>query len=512
MGHHENPRSEPQPPLIPSVRLAAALLLAVAGTSPGCGQDRPARPNIILFTIDTLRADRVSPRTAPFVTRLAQQGVTFERCYAPRGQTHPSLASLLTGKYPATHGLRSNGMSLPPEQVPLPVFLRQAGYRTAGFCSNLDITHWSFWVRGFDVAEDGVQGGLNEEGYDQAFRYQKIWDDRTVAAATRWIDSLPEKSDAPIFLWVHLYDVHAPYVPLEEHARVFRDPAYAGPARYPTGRSEEPGQDLLSPLLDRWTLGQETFDEADLKQVRALYDASILECDRKLARVAEALQAKGRWNDSLVVFSSDHGDELGDHHDYFYHGNSIYDSTLRIPLILARPGRPGGGRSSDSLAQILDLFPTLLDAAGAEIPPENEGFSLLPILDEDVAATARTHIFAEWEDLIFTVSDGRYKYVHNPGGARPRKRPYNLLPDAAFPLECFELYDLESDPGERTNLFRREHPQALALREVLGNFLREPRHRRQMSGEIPDGDPLEALGYVGTSKSRDILRVKCPDR
>ncbi|MFH0945043.1 MAG: sulfatase-like hydrolase/transferase [Planctomycetota bacterium] len=492
------------------MRLAALVLLA--GLLPSCGPERPARPNIILFTIDTLRADRVNAKTSPFATRLAKEGVTFDRCYAPRGQTHPSLASLLTGKYPATHGLRSNGMALPPEHVPLPVLLQQSGYRTAGFCSNLDITHWSFWVRGFDVAEDGVRGGLNEEGYDEAFRYQKIWDDRTVAAATRWIDALPEEPDAPIFLWVHLYDVHAPYAPLEEQARLFRDPGYAGPARYPTGGPGEPEQDRINPLLDRWTLGAETCDEADLKQVRALYDASILECDGKLARVAEALAAKGLWNGSLVVFTSDHGDELGDHHRYFFHGNSIYDSTLRIPLILARPGREIGGRTSHALAQILDLFPTLLEAASVEIPQENEGFSLLPILDEDAPATPRTHVFAEWEDLIFSVSDGRFKYIHNPGGVRPKKRPYHLRQDAAFPLECFELYDLESDPLEQANLFNPQHPRMLELREELARFLSNPLHSKSMSGEIPDGDPLEALGYVGGSRSREFLRVKCPDR
>ena len=489
-------------------------LMAAIVCLAGCAPEAQQRPNIILFTLDTVRADRIGPKTAPFIDQLASDGVWFERCFAPRGQTHPSLASMLTGLYPATHGLRSNGQPLQGEHAPLPVHLQKAGYRTAGFCSNLDIGHWSFWVRGFDLAEDGVEGALNEEGYDHAFRYQKIWDDRIVQKATRWIETLPDRpgeQDPPIFLWVHLYDVHAPYVPKEEFAGQFRDPKYHGPARYPSGEPGEPEQDRINPLVDRWTLGQEPYDDDDRRQVRALYDASILECDRKLERIAEALRAKQIWNDSLVIFSSDHGEELGDHQRYFFHGNSIYDTTLRIPLILARPGQGGGGRRSRALAQNLDIFPTALEAAGEAIPADSEGFSLLPILNDPSENGNRTHVFAEWEDLIYSVSDGDWKYIHNPGGVRPRKRPYHLIPDAAFPYACFELYDLAADPLEQVNLFRRDHPRLRGLRLELSRFLGDARHRRGFSSTSLDPDPLRALGYVSSSAGRDVIRVGCDE-
>jgi len=496
----------------PAVRiwLCVGLLGAV-----GCGPGAKPRPNIILFTLDTLRADRLNAKTAPFIESVAAEGVLFERCFAPRGQTHPSLASMLTGLYPATHGLRENGQPLPIEHVPLPVYLQQEGYRTAGFCSNLDIAHWSFWVRGFDLAEDGIEGALQEEGYGEAFRYQKIWDDRVVEKAIRWIETLPidagdaGESVAPIFLWVHLYDVHAPYVPLPEFAARFEDPEYEGPARHPAGRPGEPPHDRINPLLDRVTLGREPFGEADLRQVRALYDASVLECDQKLERVAGALKARGLWDDALVIVSSDHGEELGDHHRYFFHGNSIYDSVLRIPLILARPGRGAGGRRTSAPAQNLDLFATALDAAGAELPEENEGFSLLPILDGTATSSGRTYVFAEWQDLIFSVSDGAFKYIHNPGGVQPRKRPYHLLPDAAFPYECFELHDLAADPLEQVNLYREDHPRLKALRLALSDFLGVPRHRARRRAAAPDPNPLAALGYLGHVAGRDVLTIDC---
>src|SRR5690606_10367794 len=124
------------------------------------------------------------------------------------------------------------------EHVPFPVLLRARGYRTAAFCSNLDRTRWPFWIRGFDVAEDGVDGALVEEGA-RGFETHALWDERTVAKAIRWIESLPREGSGdeaprrPFFLWVHLYDAHQPYTPSEAARERFADPTYEGPFRHP---------------------------------------------------------------------------------------------------------------------------------------------------------------------------------------------------------------------------------------------------------------------------------------
>lgn len=495
--------------------LPIVLLLAAAA---GCGDRPPPRPNIVLFTVDTLRADRVgcygnapaAGSPTPFADRLAAEGVAFEQCFATRGLTHPSLASLLTGKFPITHGLRHNGMALPPAHSTLPALLKRAGYRTAGFASNLDIGHWPFWVRGFDVAEDGVEGRLKEEGYTNSHAFQRVWDDRTVAKAIRWIEGLPADG-TPFFLWVHLYDVHDPYTPLEEDAARFRDPGYAGPLRHPTAPPGPNARDRITKTLSDWTLGRAEYRPADVAQVKALYDAQLAAVDAKLGRVHAALERRGLLQGALVAYSADHGDELGDHHRYFAHGASIYDSVLRIPLIVAWPGRAAAGGRVRGLAQNLDLFATLLEAAGAEPPAGTEGVSLLRALADPAAPTGREFAFGEWEDLIYSVSDGAWKYIHNPQGARPQKPPYSMTEDQGFPYQCHELYRVEVDPLEQRNLFDRKHPEARRLLQVLETFLADPAHRGAM--DLGGGaDPnLAALGYTGTTKERDIVTIDCGD-
>lgn len=503
---------------------ALVVLMLSAG---GCSeQDAADRPHIIVFTLDTLRADRLGAyghtaagaTTSPFIDRLADEGLLFERCYAPRGMTQPSLASMLTGKYPATHGLRGNGLRMSAEHVPFPVLLKREGYRTAGFCSNLDLTRWPFWVRGLDVAEDGIDGALEQEGFAEAFRFERIWDERTTSKALRWIEALPHgaagasgdsREHGPIFLWVHLYDVHAPYTPAEETAARLCDPTYEGALRHPTGAPGEARRDVISDVLRDWTLGRSKMSPQDLAHARALYDGGILECDERLERIASALDEKGIWDDALVLFTSDHGDELGDHDDYFFHGNSIYDSTLHIPLLLRWPGRIAAGRRTDALAQILDLSPTILEAADAPIPAENEGVSLLPLALDPATSPPRPLVFAEWEDLIFAVSDGEWKYIHNPRGCRPTFQPYNHQPGTGFPYQCFELYNVAVDPLEQTNLYRPDHPRARALELELKRFLSDPRHRQAMvlPGSVDPG--LAALGYVGTTRNRQVITIEC---
>ena len=504
---------------------AAAFVLATgvaALTAPlGCRRaPPPAPPHIVLLTVDTLRADRIgamgnAPRggsPSPVADALAERGVLFTQCYAPRGQTHPSLASMLTGKFPITHGLRDNGMSLETEHVPFPVLLRQRGYRTAAFCSNLDRTRWPFWVRGFDVAEDGVEGMLQEEGGALGFRYHAVWDERTIDKALTWIETLEEPVSAPVFLWVHLYDVHQPYTPSDDALARFADPAYDGPFSHPRGEDPDAPHNAVAPHLSAWALGDRAYDDADLAQVDALYDAGILDVERRLQRVLDALDARGILDDALVCYSSDHGDELGRHDGYFGHGNSIYDAVLKIPMILAWPGRLPAGRRVDGLCQNLDVFATVLEAAGIEAPAGAESLSLLPAARGDADAALREHVFGEWEDLLYSVSDGTWKAIANPRGARPRKPPYKHRPGASFPYECFELYRVADDPEELVDVYGQHPEEWDRLRTALRRFLAQPGHRRPLA--LPDdADPaLEALGYVGSTKTRrNVLTIDCGD-
>ncbi len=474
----------------------------------------PARPpSIVLFTIDTARVDRFGcygnreARTSPtpFADALAARGVRFENAFAPRGETHPSLASLLTGKYPATHGLRDNGAPLDARHVPFPVLLQRAGYRTAAFASNLDRTRWPFWLRGFDVAVDGVAGRLMDEGGAVQATSQRTWDERVERAVTSWIGSR-SADDRPFFLWVHLYDAHDPYTPAAEDAARFVDASYRGPI------TNELPRDGVSEWLRRWTLGDAAPTDADSKQVRALYDAGLSGVDARLARIHAALESKRLLDGAVIVLTADHGEELGDHHRYFAHGASIYDTVLRVPLIAAAPGRFPAGRRVDALAQLHDLFTTILDLAGVDVPSDQEGFDLVPVLEGKAERTARRHVIAEWEDAIFSASDGQWKFIKNPGGVRPRKPPYHLKEGACFPLDCFALYHVAADPLERSNLYRKDDSHVADLTRVLDEFLRDARHSRPMARAGAD-PALAAIGYAGAggagSTGRDVIRIDC---
>lgn len=501
------------------LRALAGLPLVSLAT---CGAADPPRPNIVLFTIDTLRPDHLgcygsgrSPSPSPFIDAVAARGVRFERCFAPRGMTHPSLASMLTGKYPITHGLRDNGQPLAADQRSIASLLKQQGYRTAAFCANLDRARWDFWMRGFDVAVDGVQGQLLEEGGERSAASQRVWDERVCAAAEQWLRDLPDDG-APFFLWVHLYDVHAPYSPAcADLTPYLDDPDYRGPLAAQSVAPHSDAIDSTSAPLAAMTLGELPYDAADGHRLRSLYDASIAGVDRRLAAIHAVLDSRSPPERTLLIISADHGEELGDHHRFFGHGASIYDATLRIPLVVAWPEHFPGGRGTPALAQNLDLFPTVLELLDQPIPADCEGSSLLPVLQQR-GPGARGHVFAEWEDLIYAVSDGEWKLIRNPHGARPRKPPYHTAPPGVgFPLQCHELYHVARDAGETVDRFDAEPEVVRRLDNELTAFLRKKdRGAMPLPDATQDAGSLAAmrqLGYIGSTRDRDIATIPCGD-
>ncbi len=493
--------------------LVGAILIAIPATG-ACSRHERA-PDVILFTIDTLRADVVGAPAASWVGRTsptpladswASEGVLFERAYAPRGQTHPSLASILTGKYPAAHGLRRNGMPLRAEETPLPVLLKRAGYRTAAFCSGLDRARFPFWQRGFDIAEDGTGNDFLAEA--RRPEGQREWDERATAACERFIASLPahRDGDAPLFLWVHLFDAHEPYTPDPSDAAKYRDDEYDGILR---SDPANPGAGN-APKLRAYTLGTQALKSADIAHVRDLYLASVKGCDSKLQRIADALAKKGRLEGALRIYSADHGEDLGEHHRYFGHGNSIYDTSLHVPLVIAGPGAMAKGRRVSALVQNFDVFATILDAAGlraGDLPSGVEALDLMPLVRGESGATGREFVIAEWEDLIFSASDGSWKLIDDPGGYQPRNPPFDATPGIGFPYRCRELYNVGLDPLEQNDEYRKGHPEARRLKAVLERFLSDPAHRTAVSTSTEDA-ALRELGYVGHASS-ELPRIEC---
>lgn len=488
--------------------------LAVLALVLGCG-GQTAHFNVVIVSVDTLRADRLGSygndewgtSPSPELDALAARSVLFERAYAPRGQTHPSLASMLTGKYPATHGLRENGQQLPIEHVTLFERLQRADFRTGVFVANLQVTHptESWAARGAHVSADGYAGRWQQESRQQS-RYQKVWDDRIEAAGLRFLDGVDR--GRPFALWMHFYDVHRPYTPPEEHLLSY-------------GVSEDVPAPLAAPgpgsdaELDRHiagiTLTQRPVPEAELRRIRGLYDGAVATTDARLGRLLDKLDELGELERSFVIFTADHGEELYDHNRYFYHGSSIYEGVVRIPLVIWGPDLERGLRM-EAHVQNIDIAPTVLDLVGLVPDPDMEGHSLAPLLRGDSHDPPAAYAFVEWQNLITAVTDGRWKVIWNPGHVWTRKQPFSDAPPEAglgFRVECIEAYDLAADPRERNNLLAGFDlasldtstgeglpPHLQPLFRALQAWLLDPRHRRELDAGFSE-EEIERLARMG---------------
>ncbi|MGH8311469.1 MAG: sulfatase, partial [Steroidobacteraceae bacterium] len=294
--------------------------------APAARRNASARPDIVLVSIDSLRADHLGAYgyarpTSPGLDRLAANGVRFEWAISTTSWTLPAHAALFTGLYDSAHGLVDDGLRLADAHVLLAEMLHDHGYHTAGFFGGPYLHPIFGFGQGFDVYEScmipelasaaSVRADISSE---TGHALRDVTGPRTLAAVTRWLESVDER---PFFLFVHLWDVHYDYVPPPEYVLGF-DPGYTGTI---DGRDYmgDPAIHAGMPARDR-------------EHVIALYDAEIRFTDDVLARILDALQARGRLGSAIVVVTADHGEGLGEHGETT-HGMLVHDATQRVPLI-----------------------------------------------------------------------------------------------------------------------------------------------------------------------------------
>jgi arylsulfatase A-like enzyme/cytochrome c-type biogenesis protein CcmH/NrfG len=423
-------------------RLLPGALASLLVLVPGCRRAGPTpprteRPNVLLVTIDTLRADRVgcyghASASTPVLDALAARGVRFETAIAHVPLTGPSHASILTGLGPLGHGFRENaGFVLPAEVRSGVEDFREAGYRTAAFVSAFPLDRRFGFDRGFDAYDDHLPKGNDPRRTPYVERFA----DATTDAVLRWLEGpAAETPGHPFFLWVHYYDPHAPYEPPGDFAARFRT---------------------------------------------APYDGEVAFADQQLGTLLRALEERGLLARTLVLAMSDHGEGLGDHGEGT-HGLFVYDSTLKIPFIVAGPG-VAAGRVAPTIARGIDVLPTLLDYAGLPLRSEIEGRSLRPAIEgremSDAPAYAET-LYPQrefgWAPL-FAWRTARLKVIEAP-------RP--------------ELYDLEKDPGETDNLAPRESARLAEMRQNLEVALSRTAPSAAAEIDPEAAERLRALGYV----------------
>lgn len=464
--------------------LLAALLPALFATGCGSPEEQPAAQqrwdlagaaegyNVLLLTVDTVRADRLGAYgyelrdTTPEIDRLLASGVTFERAVAPRSLTWPSLASVFTGLYPSGHGVLENGYEFPDDLTLLSEALQGAGYTTAAFLSNMCRANHQGWG---SFACSGGRDGV------------------TLDRALGWASELPTGGEAearPFFLWVHLFAAHGPYYNGGDLAATELDPGYEGPLG--------PTKWQLDPVMEE---GLE-LTERDLRHLDALYDAALMGTDYVSGKLLAELERMGLLEDTLVVFLSDHGEELYQHNGYLYHACSVYESTLHVPFgISGVPGLPAGGRVPQPV-ELVDVAPTVYELLGLGPPGQMHGASLVPYLERPGAGGKGKPAFSEYGNApIFTVVEDGWKLIHNPEDIDPYCFPG--APRDHYPLEPVELYHLTEDPMETTNLADAHPARVRRLQERI---------RDRFSGlvvrgeeqELPDElkEQLRALGYV----------------
>jgi arylsulfatase A-like enzyme len=427
--------------------LLAALLLQDAPAPPatkaapgiqGASAPRAERPNLLLVTLDTTRADHLgcygdAQARTPVLDQLARDGVLFERALACAPITLPSHASILTGLYPVVHGVRDNGTFVAPAELDtLAELLKREGYATAAFVSSHVLAAAYGLAQGFDVYDDRLDK-IVVRGIGKVERRAAP----TANAALAWLDAAPRE---PWFLWVHFYDPHAPYAPPDGAADLPADP----------------------------------------------YDAEIAYVDKQLGRLLQKVDAGGRRERTLVAVTADHGEGLGDHRE-LTHGLFVYDATMAVPLLLRGPGLAAGRRVGGQVSHV-DLFPTLIELLGVA-PRRAEGAA--PLSGASLAAELRAGAKEIWRDAHLESMLPRDAYGIAPleGACR---RGVKLI-RAPRP----ELYHVDTDRGELDDRHARE-PELAA---ELAGLLEELRGGRPFLPSAPplplDDDERKRLAQLG---------------
>jgi arylsulfatase A-like enzyme/Tfp pilus assembly protein PilF len=404
-------------------------------------------PNIIFVTVDTTRADRMgflgSKRgVTPNLDALARQGVVFERAFSQAPLTPVSHATIFTGTYPQFHTVTDFGHPLPTLLPYVPEILQKSGYHTAAFIGSLILDPKANMAPGFDRGFDFFDAGFHPKRGPNEDRYHSV--ERragdVVAHAIAWLD---KNQKPPFFIWVHLYDPHAPYDPPPPYDKV-KDP----------------------------------------------YDGEVAYADASLGKLFAYLRRRGLYDRALITVMSDHGESLGAHGEQM-HGIFLYDETIHVPLLFKLPGDLLAGKRVTARVRLVDVAPTLLSMLSLPLPPTFQGESLVPLMKsgqkpgEDRPAYSETeypHRAFGWSALR-SLRTSKYLFVRAP------KR---------------ELYDETRDHDAAHNLAATSPAVADTIQSQLNDFYDKttsyhPKGEQKEALSSEQSENLAALGYAGSS-------------
>lgn len=452
------------------------VIVLVLGLVISCFYARaPRKPNVVLITIDTLRADHLGcygyhRNTTPNIDKFARSGTLFDNAVVQIPETLPSLVSIMTGTYPIDHGVRANGFEFLSKYKTLAELLKDKDYLTAAFVSTCVLSAELGIDRGFDHFDDRFPDKLLWKGNCQRTA------EKTTKAVIEWLQVKPR---VPFFLWVHYMDPHSLYRPPWPYDERFLSEPYNGII------TNEPMQFL------KITKNEIALAQQDIDYMVALYDGEIAFMDSQVGKLLDALDLSGSGKHTLVVFTADHGESLGEHNYFFTHGDYLYENQLKVPLVVRHPSFPANKKIKE-LVQSVDITPTILDLVNLPCSSDMRGKSLLPcILTDDEAGP--TLAFSESDycrsssvrpcspigilGKLYSLRTDKWKYIHNPAG------------------DC-ELYNIVHDLGEQNNVIDEEREIADRFASQVNDLI----ERRRKAGDriLDEGtkEKLESLGYT----------------
>ncbi|MCR4263890.1 MAG: sulfatase [Candidatus Roizmanbacteria bacterium] len=428
--------------------------------------------NVILISVDSLRQDHLSTygyaeETDPYLKKFASESIVFENAYVLVPQTYPSFATLFTGNSQFSSGIFSN-VSYDPEvknfvfkntakltsaDNTLPYILRQHDYQTAAFVTNGILSgNFTGLDDQFDIYEQFNVNSIEQLKSDRSSY------DSFIQQALSWLTERPEK---PFFYWLHLMDPHYPYFPPEKTRCKFQS---SPECMTDTNTLKE----VIEYGAPYFACSDKPVPSEMLNLHRTLYDEEIASADTIFGKILEVLRDEGLFDDSIVLFYSDHGESFG-HSYYFSHGEGLYQSTVKVPFAIHVPGESKGRRVKQTITNA-DIYPTILDVLNIEHAGKVEGMSFRNafrrsgFFNHETEYEQNRKIFLSNYNLTkFAMIDGEYKYIYS------------------FPQACIhngfmsELYNTEKDPHEENNLVSSEVKIAQSMKDELLQYISDTR-------------------------------------
>lgn len=434
------------------------------------------RYNIVLIAADTLRADFLSCYgnkwiETPSVDALAGDGIIFENAVSQASWTLPSHATLMTSRYPLQHGCLSYNNPLSETETTLAEVLKRDGYKTGAFISTFLVSSKFGFNQGFDTFDEDLDPDYQ--------RPVAKFHDKTL----KWIEN---NKDENFFLWLHYFEPHYPYLEHSPYTDKY-EKILNGNKKGTFDRSHEW-------IKETFNKGKDDLNETDINRLKSLYGGEVSYLDGFIGEVIAKLKEEGVYDNTIIVFTSDHGEMLGEQH-IIEHGDSLFQPEINVPLIFKIPSamKVASGRRINSLVELTDVMPTLLGLLDINTDIKMEGKSLYPLFSGD-KTVLRKYAFSEVHNYKSIIND-RWKLIMS-------------LPVLDSPM----LFNLEDDPGEKKNIYYSEIKKGGALRDEMLRRIENLNNPEPEMSKVSSEDEkrLKSLGYINQGASKTLKVGKYP--